>query len=119
MSGLRPPPFKRVVMTTGHWPALFKKKYLNPYLGGTNMQYVMLLQVKEKSESETVFKAIKLPECKDTDTTYLYKVLSYFALNNWVHLCGVIPCFECGSLTDEEIKFWKSHLVEYKEIIKD
>ena len=83
------------------------------------MQYVMLLQVKEKSESETVFKAIKLPECKDTDTTYLYKVLSYFALNNWVHLCGVIPCFECGSLTDEEIKFWKSHLVEYKEIIKD
>ncbi|GEM_PF-6057900 len=83
------------------------------------MQYVMLLQVKEKSESETVFKAIKLPECKDTDTTYLYKVLSYFALNNWVHLCGVIPCFECGSLTDEEIKFWKSHLVEYNEIIKE
>lgn len=82
------------------------------------MQYIMLLQIKNNSESEKEFKAVKLPECKDSDTTYLYQVLSHFALKSWVNVCGIVPGLDCGCLSEEDIKFWKSHLVDYKDIIK-
>lgn len=82
------------------------------------MQYIMLLQIKQNCESEKELKAVKLPESNDTDTTYLYEILSHFARNNWVNLCGVIPAFECGCLSENDIKLWKEHLVDYSDIIK-
>jgi len=83
------------------------------------MRYIMLLQIKENLESSIEHKAVLLPECNDTDNTYLYKVLSFFSLKNWVNLCGVIPSFDCGCLSEDDVNFWKSHLIEYNEIIEE
>ena len=83
------------------------------------MKYVILLQIKENVEKETEYMAIEFPECNDIDASFLYKALSYFALKNWVHICGVIPGFECGCLPEQDVNFWKSHLVKYEDLIKD
>ena len=83
------------------------------------MKYVMLLQVKETENSKTECKAIRLPECDDKDTTYLYKVLFHFSYNKWVNQCGVIPGLDCGCLPEDDKKFWESHLVDYADVITE
>jgi len=58
------------------------------------MRYIMLLQIKANLESNIEHKAVLLPE-------------------------RVVPSFDCGCLSEDDVSFWQSNLVEYKEIIKE
>ncbi len=82
-------------------------------------QYIMILELRKDNFEDKEFKVIRLPETEDSDTTYLYEVLSFYALKYYVHLCACVPSLDCGCLSEEEKKICEKKIVDYKELFKE
>ena len=83
------------------------------------LQYIMIIELKTDEQCDGEYKVIRLPETEDGDTTYLYEVLSFYALKYYVHLCGTIPSLDCGFLSEEQMKLCKEKLIDYDDIFQN